>query len=187
MKSSSRFGQGLQKWLMGCGWNTLGTSRILALCRFKMCVDMCGGAFNILTLLVVACGCCHCRHCCQVDSFNKALQRNTTAGKLTALFKNKMLSRSNNANSSSPQSSRSPSGGGLGTCLSADEMLQWSNVSAGGWLCTHQPRMRLPLSWSAQAPGVCMQQLQERSMLVMAARLHGMRSPPLRPLFVLLS
>jgi hypothetical protein len=70
--------------------------------------------------------------CCpaQVDSFNRALQRNTTTGKLTALFKNKMLSRSN-TNCSSPSAARSPnaSAGGAGSCLSADEMLQWSNVS----------------------------------------------------------
>lgn len=66
----------------------------------------------------------------QVDSFNKALQRNTTTGKLTALFKTKMLSRTNTG-CSSPQSARSPNGsqGGTGSCLSADEMLQWSNVS----------------------------------------------------------
>lgn len=67
----------------------------------------------------------------QVDSFNKALQRTTTAGKLTALFKNKMLSRTS-INCGSPMSSRSPSTGGMGSCLSADEMLQWSNVSNTG-------------------------------------------------------
>jgi hypothetical protein len=66
----------------------------------------------------------------QVDSFNKALQRNTTTGKLTALFKTKMLSRTNTG-CSSPRSASSPHGsqGGTGSCLSADEMLQWSNVS----------------------------------------------------------
>lgn len=74
----------------------------------------------------------------QVDSFNRALQRNTTAGKLTALFKTKMLSRSSLGAAASPAAStvstaaKSPaasSGGGQGAAVSADELLQWSNVS----------------------------------------------------------
>jgi hypothetical protein len=69
----------------------------------------------------------------QVDSFNRALQRNTTAGKLTQLFKTKMLSRTSMSSGASPASaSKSPSGssgGGATAPLSADELLQWSNVS----------------------------------------------------------
>jgi hypothetical protein len=70
----------------------------------------------------------------QVDSFNRALHRNTTAGKLTQLFKTKMLSRTSTSSGASPASaSKSPngsSGGGATAPLSADELLQWSNVSA---------------------------------------------------------
>lgn len=68
----------------------------------------------------------------QVDSFNKALQRNTTTGKLTALFKTKMLSRTNTGCSSPGRSPNASAGGAPGSCLSADEMLQWSNVSEAG-------------------------------------------------------
>jgi hypothetical protein len=72
----------------------------------------------------------------QVDSFNRALARNTTAGKLTQLFKTKMLSRTSMSSGASPASaSKSPSGssgGGATAPLSADELLQWSNVSAMG-------------------------------------------------------
>lgn len=70
--------------------------------------------------------------CVQVDSFNRALQRNTAAGKLTALFKTKMLSRSSLGTASPASSAKSPaasSGGGQNLAVSADELLQWSNVS----------------------------------------------------------
>eukprot|EP00878_Enallax_costatus_P038268 GHUV01043455.1.p1 GENE.GHUV01043455.1~~GHUV01043455.1.p1 ORF type:complete len:1268 (+),score=413.50 GHUV01043455.1:1733-5536(+) len=69
----------------------------------------------------------------QVDSFNRALQRNTTAGKLTALFKTKMLSRSSlgaASPSATPTAGKSPaasSGGGQGAAVTADELLQWSS------------------------------------------------------------
>ncbi|KAF8058864.1 KIN14I [Scenedesmus sp. PABB004] len=70
----------------------------------------------------------------QVDSFNRALQRTSTAGKLTALFKSKMmLSRASLGAGASPAApARSPGGssGGGAPPLSADELLQWSNVRA---------------------------------------------------------
>lgn len=69
----------------------------------------------------------------QVDSFNRAAHRNTTAGKLTQLFKTKMLSRTSMSSGASPaSSSKSPggsSGGGAAAPASADDLLQWSNVS----------------------------------------------------------
>uniref|UniRef100_A0A383VU44 Kinesin motor domain-containing protein n=1 Tax=Tetradesmus obliquus TaxID=3088 RepID=A0A383VU44_TETOB len=67
----------------------------------------------------------------QVDSFNRAAHRNTTAGKLTQLFKTKMLSRTSMSSGASPaSSSKSPggsSGGGAAAPASADDLLQWSN------------------------------------------------------------
>jgi hypothetical protein len=91
--------------------------------------------------------CCRCP--LQVDSFNKAAAKNSAGGRLTALFKNKMMSRTrlggNSSNNMSPLAASSqpgsltgsPAAGGTpartsgGGSLSADDLLTWSNVGAG--------------------------------------------------------
>lgn len=90
-------------------------------------------------------------NCMQVDSFSRAMNRSSTAGKLTSLFKSKLLSRTTVERSGSERASpsasgaqaaqqlsmaqlasaASPLGAWQGQPLSPDEMLTWSNVRHG--------------------------------------------------------
>eukprot|EP00775_Hariotina_reticulata_P011897 gene11897-12041_t len=65
----------------------------------------------------------------QVDSFNRAVHRGSTAGKLSSLFKGKMsLSRSSvGVPSPGVLSNRSPATPSAGALMSADDLLLWSN------------------------------------------------------------